>query len=121
MGYYAFIRPVGLLTPCYRGPISKGTLYRLSRIRQGRHPKGRALLATPWRMASSDQVPNTDSVAPAVGADPSNEVAPPSPALAQAPQELAPAMNWDVEFPEGLDFIEDDEVEDLASAGGACL
>ena len=79
-------------------------------MRRGLHPKGRALLATPWRMTSADMVPG----GPAAG-DPSvhqsNEAqrgAPtPLPPLVQNPRAPVPAYNWDEELPEGLDFLEE--------------
>ena len=62
-------------------------------------------------MAPDALVPTVDLVASA-SADSLKEASPPSPALAQGSQGPAPAMNWDVEFPEVFDFIEEDGVED---------
>ena len=80
-------------------------------MRRGLHPKGRALLATPRRMASADVAPASG---PAVGnpsAHSSNEdqlgLPTPLPPLVQVPRVPVPAYNWDEEFPEGLDFLEE--------------
>ena len=72
--------------------------------------KCRALLATPWRMASADMVP-PGPAAGDPGAHQGNEVrwgAPtPLPPLFQNQRAPVPAYNWDEEFPEGLDFSEE--------------
>ena len=106
-GFFAFHRPIGLLGPCRRNAKSKGTDYRLGRMRRGLHPLNRSCLATPWRMASDlgviQQVPthtpdtSTNIVAPAH-----------LPSSIAGPLGPAPTYGWDVAFPEGLDFLEED-------------
>ena len=74
-------------------------------MRRGLHPIDRRCIATPWRMAPdlgviqqvSTQVPDT--------------VATPLPPSIVGSSQPTPVYNWDVAFPEGLNFLED-EFED---------
>ena len=75
-------------------------------MRRGLHPTNRLCIATPWRMATDlGQVQEV-----LVGA-PNIAVSTPLPPSNVEPPEPTPVYNWDVAYPEGLDFLED-EFED---------
>ena len=104
-GLFAFQKPLGLLEDCRRGALSKGTFHRLRRMRRGLHPTSCDRLALPWRMATVLESPQADG-APRQSIDiPSPPVLPSSSVAAVG---SPPVFQWDVQFPEGLDFIEED-------------
>ena len=107
-GFFAFHRPMGLLGPCKRSVKSKGTSYRLGRMRRGLHPLDRRCIATPWRMAS-----DLGTIQQVVPTQAPNTVATSLPPSIVGPSQPTPVNNWNVEFPGGFDiFSMEDESEE---------
>ena len=103
-GLFAFQKPLGLLGKCSRVALSKGTYHRLRRMKRGLHPTSSERLAPPWRMATELEPVQADVV-------PHQCIDVPSPPDLPSSVETrgaAPIYNWDVQFPEGLDFLEED-------------
>ena len=105
-GAFCFGNIINLRKPCTKpraDELSKGTQYRLGRIRMGRHPFGKEPLTKPWPLRThlflfSPSTPHTS---------PQED---PSPGGVELPEEVAP---------QGLaDSEEEEEIDLWAEAGG---